>query len=139
MLVARDGLATLADTVDEVMGSSSSDRPTLVALDDVDEALEGRHGDEVELQLARLLDAAHDAPIRLAIAGDADGLLRCYRDVVTRLRAGRCGVLLGADPDTHAALLHTAMGSRSDLPLVPGRGWLVTHGHARAVQVALTD
>lgn len=139
VLVARDGLATLADTVDEALGSASSGAPTLVALDDVDEALEGRHGDEVELQLARLLESAHDAPIRLVVAGDADGLLRCYRDVVTRLRAGRCGLLLGTDPETHSALLHTVLRSRSDLPVVPGRGWLVTHGHARAVQVAVAD
>jgi S-DNA-T family DNA segregation ATPase FtsK/SpoIIIE len=139
VLVARDGLEELAGTVDEVLGVASAGRPTLLALDDVDEALEGRHGEEVELQLARLLDAAHDAPVRLAIAGDADGMLRCYRDVVTRLRAGRCGVLLGADPDTHSALLHTALRSRSDLPVAPGRGWLVTHGHARAVQLALPD
>lgn len=140
----RSGLALVARTVDEVdqavaqvLDAGAEGRPCLLAIDDVTDLLDGNHGDLVERRLHDLLERAEQQQVRLVLAGDVDTLLRCYHDAVTRVRAGRTGLLLDVDPDLHGDLLHTTIERRSDLPRRAGRGWCVQDGAARPVQVAV--
>jgi hypothetical protein len=71
------------------------------------------------------------------VAGDATALWQSHSAVIDRLRAGRCGLVLGDDAHDHDALLHTQLARRDDLQLSAGRGWLVWRGVARLVQVAV--
>jgi hypothetical protein len=65
--------------------------------------------------------------------------MRCYDDVVIRLRSLRHGVLLAVDPEVHGALLHAEVVPRPELPRGPGRGWLVTPDGARPIVAAQPD
>jgi hypothetical protein len=86
--------------------------------------------------LLEVLQLEAEVPLRLAIGGEVDAMLRCYSDVVVRVRSGRTGVLLQVERDLHAGLLHAALPVRDELPECPGRGWLVAPGRASVVQVA---
>ena len=129
--------ASIDTVVDRAVSVASGGTPSIVAIDDLPELLDSHLGPVVSSALARVLEAAHRSPVRLVVAGEIDALLRCYDEGLTRLRSGRTGVLLGCDPDLHATLLHTEVRRCDELEPAPGRGWLVSPGSARAVQVAL--
>ena len=108
--------------------------PTLVALDDIDEWIDEPEVDEL---LGAVIRLARRHPVRLAVAGEAWRLQRCFSDPINRLRSARQGVLLGADAAEYGELLHAQLRRRDDIPAAPGRGWLVADGEAVATQLAL--
>ena len=111
--------------------------PTLVCVDDVNDVLDAPDGDQIERMLEQLVATGRSAPVRVVLAGENDAMGRAFSDLVTRVRAGRTGVLLCPDPDVHGSLLHTELPRRAELPMCPGRGWMVSGGVARAVQIAI--
>lgn len=124
--------ATLA-----ALTAASDRRARVLAIDDLPSLLDGPDGHEVATALAQVLAAGRRVPLRLVVGGEVDAMAQCFCDAVSALRRGRTGLLLGGDPDLHAALWHAQLPHRSDLPPAPGRGWLLGPGLARRVQVAL--
>ncbi|MFN7151400.1 MAG: hypothetical protein ACK4V6_18220 [Microthrixaceae bacterium] len=110
----------------------------VLAVDDLPDLLDGPDADRVSSLLGEVVRAGRALPLRLVVAGDPDALLRCYSDVVTTLRSGRTGLVLGDGAAAHAHLLHAEPPPRSDLPSAPGRGWLLGPGALRPVQVAVS-
>ena len=119
------------DVVERAVGEP--ERRFLLVMDGLD-----RHGDDSEVgaTLAALCDDLRSSNLRLVAAGDPLGLLRCYSETVTRLRAMRTGLLLGADAHDIGDVLHHDLRRRDDIPAAPGRGWLCHNGRASVVQVA---
>lgn len=123
--------AVVRDVVERAVGEP--ERRFLLVMDGLD-----RHGDDSEVgaTLAALCDDLRSSNLRLVAAGDPLGLLRCYSETVTRLRAMRTGLLLGADAHDIGDVLHHDLRRRDDIPAAPGRGWLCHNGRASVVQVA---
>ncbi len=136
-LVGRGDADDLGTAVRWAIATAAAGRPSLLALDDAADVLDGPEGDGAAALLAELVDAARDHPVRLVLGGEVDALARCYHDVLASVRRGRTGVLLGGDPELHGALWHAALPTRSDLPAAPGRGWLLGPSVASRVQVAV--
>ena len=136
VLVRDDDPAVLGRAVDRAIDRAASGSSALLVVDEVSFALDGPDGDEFAAQLDRAATAARGLDIRLVIGGEVDSLLRCYHDVVGRIRRGRTGVMLGGDPDLHAALWHATVAPSADLPPAAGRGWLLGPGAASRVQIA---
>jgi S-DNA-T family DNA segregation ATPase FtsK/SpoIIIE len=139
VVAARGGCAPLGSAVFATLERGRSGRAGVLAIDDLPELLDGPDADQVSTWLAELVRAGRELPVRLVVSGDPDALLRCYSDVVTTVRAGRTGLVLGEDAATHAHVLHATPPPRSDLPPAPGRGWLLAPGDARPVQVAVAE
>lgn len=135
-LVRDDDAATLGSAVDRAIDRAGRGSAALVVVDEVSFALDGPDGDEFAAELDRAVTAARCLDLRLVLGGEVDSLLRCYHDVVGRIRRGRTGVMLGGDPEMHAALWHASVMPSSDLPPSAGRGWLLQPGAASRVQVA---
>jgi S-DNA-T family DNA segregation ATPase FtsK/SpoIIIE len=108
--------------------------PAVVLVDDVETWSADR---EAEAALHEVLGLAAEHSVRLVVAGDATALWRSHSEVIDRVRAGRCGLVLGDDAHDHDALLNTQLPRRDDLRLSAGRGWLVRRGAASLVQVAV--
>lgn len=134
---ARSGLAELEQTVRTALARVRAGTSTVVAVDDLPELLDGPDADVASSLLGDVVRAGRELPLRLVVSGDPDALLRCYSEVVTTLRSGRTGLVLGDDAAAHAHLLHAEPPPRSDLPSGPGRGWLLGPGAARPAQVAV--
>ena len=131
--------ASFDDLVDAAIATASGGCPTVLAVDDLPDLLDGPEEALVESRLLEVMDRARSVPIRLVVSGEIDAMSRCYGDLVARLRSGRTGVLLRPDPDLHGGLLHATLSVRDDLPTGPGRGWLVHPTGARPVQMAIVD
>jgi S-DNA-T family DNA segregation ATPase FtsK/SpoIIIE len=129
----RDELATACAAALDAAGAG---RPSLVAVDDVPDLLDGPDGEQAAALLEDLVRAGRDLPVRMVLGGEVDAMARCYHEVVLTVRRGRTGLLLGGDPELHGAVLHAVLQHRSDLPPAPGRGWLLGPGTASRVQVA---
>lgn len=129
--------AAWAELLGAVERDAAAGRRTLLALDRFCELVELPGASVLEDELARLLRSAAGTPLRVVVGGDADGLLRCYSDVATRLRGGRTGLLLQPDPDLHAGLLQASLPRRDELPACAGRGWVLGPGTATPLQVAV--
>ena len=125
------------DVVDSALAAAEQGHPTLLAVDDLPELLDGPDEALLESMLLGVIQRSLTLPIRLVASGEIDAMTRCYGDLMTKLRSGRTGVLLRPDPDLHGGLLHASLSARDDLPPGPGRGWLVGPGTARPVQVAV--
>ena len=123
--------------VEAALIAAEHGRPALLAIDDLPELLDGPDEALLESMLLGVIERSRTLPIRLVASGEIDAMVRCYGDLMTKLRAGRTGVLLRPDPDLHGGLLHATLTARDDLPPGPGRGWLVGPGDARPVQVAV--
>jgi S-DNA-T family DNA segregation ATPase FtsK/SpoIIIE len=134
---ARSGLAALELAVRSTLERARAGAAAVLAVDDVADLLDGPDADRASSLLGEILRAGRELPVRLVVAGDPDALLRCYSDVITSLRSGRTGLVLGDGAATHAHLLHADPPPRSDLPSAPGRGWLLGPGALRPVQVAV--
>ena len=128
---------SLEGVVDAAIASAEQGLPTLLAVDDLPELLDGPDEALLESLLLGVLERSRTLPIRLVASGEIDAMTRCYGDLMTKLRSGRTGVLLRPDPDLHGGLLHATLSARDDLPPGPGRGWLVGPGTARPAQVAV--
>ena len=129
--------SSLEGVVDAALAAAEQGRPTLLAVDDLPELLDGPDEALLESMLLGVSERSRTLPIRLVASGEIDAMTRCYGDLMTKLRSGRTGVLLRPDPDLHGGLLHATLTARDDLPPGPGRGWLVGPGTARPVQVAV--
>ena len=129
--------ADASDALERALNAAVRGEPTLVCVDDIADVTDGGGGDRVERVLDQLVVAGRDAPIRVVLAGDIDAMGRSFGDLFTRVRAGRTGVLLQPDPDLHGSLLHTALPRRSELAVCAGRGWVVSGGILRQVQIAV--
>lgn len=108
----------------------------LLAVDDLPELLAGPDPAEIEDLLTALVRPTPGGTIRVVAGGEADGITRCYGELVRRLRSGRTGILLRPDPDLHPGLLHASLPRHDELRPAPGRGWIVTPDGASAVQLA---
>ena len=128
---------SLEGVVDAALTAAEQGQPTLLAVDDLPELLDGPDEALLESMLLGVIERSRTLPIRLVASGEIDAMTRCYGDLMTKLRSGRTGVLLRPDPDLHGGLLHASLSARDDLPPGPGRGWLVGPGTARPVQVAV--
>ncbi len=137
VLVRSDDPTVLGYAVDAAIARSSGGRPALLVVDEASFALEGPDCDEFASHLERAVTASRGLDLRLVIGGEVDSLSRSYHDVISRIRRGRTGVMLGGDPDVHGVLWHATLRPSSDLPAAPGRGWLLGPGTASRVQVAL--
>lgn len=105
-----------------------------VVIDDLPSLLDhAEHGRDCAAALGEVITGG---TARIIAGGEIDALLRCYDDVVTRLRSLRHGVLLHVDPDVHATLLHADIAPRPELPVGPTHGWLVEPDRVRAVMAA---
>ncbi len=135
-LVRDDEPAALGRAVDRAIARADRGSSALVVVDEVSFALDGPDGEVFAAELDRAVTAARCLDLRLVIGGEVDSLLRCYHDVVGRIRRERTGVMLGGDPELHAALWHATVTPSSDLPPAAGRGWLLGPGAASRVQVA---
>jgi len=138
-----DVVAALADGPTTVIRGSDGDDTTAtriraatgtLVVDDLPDLLNHRdHGAACADALGELLAAG---ALRIVAGGEVDAFLRCYDDVVTRLRSLRHGVLLAVDPEVHGALVHADIRARPDLPTGPGRGWMVSAEGTRSVLAA---
>jgi S-DNA-T family DNA segregation ATPase FtsK/SpoIIIE len=136
-VVVRPGeTAALEGRLTDALAAARQGHEQLVVVHDLVHLLEARDGEAVAAALEVVARAGRDAPVRLVVGGELDGLTRSYHDLVAILRRGRTGLLLGADPDQHATLWHTSAPPRSDLPPAPGRGWLIQAASVQPVQVA---
>jgi S-DNA-T family DNA segregation ATPase FtsK/SpoIIIE len=88
--------------------------------------------DDRDGRLAALLEAG----ARVAAAGRADGLRGQFGHWTRAVRASRVGLLLHPDTDLDGELLGVRLPRRADVPLRPGRGYLVEAGRPALVQVA---
>jgi S-DNA-T family DNA segregation ATPase FtsK/SpoIIIE len=135
---ARSGTAELELAVRTALAQVHAGTCSVLAVDDLPDLLDGPDADVASSLLGEVVRAGRELPLRLVVSGDPDALLRCYSDVVTALRSGRTGLVLGDGAAAHAHLLHAEPPPRSDLPPAPGRGWLLGPGAARPVQVAVS-
>jgi S-DNA-T family DNA segregation ATPase FtsK/SpoIIIE len=138
-LLVRPAPDELGAAVATAVDAAGAGRPSLVAVDDVPDLLDGPDAERVAALFGDLVRAGRDHPVRLVLGGEVDAMARCYHEVVATVRRGRTGVLLGGDPELHGVLLHASLQQRSDLPSAPGRGWVLGPGTARRVQVAVAD
>ncbi len=109
----------------------------LIAIDGFPELAEQAGAPVLEHDLLRVVAAGAASSVRIAIGGEADAMVRCYSDVLTRIRSGRTGLLLQPDPDVHPAIFRTSLPARDELPSCPGRGWALGPGTATPLQVAV--
>ena len=109
--------------------------PLLVLLDDAERWCADPAADAL---VEEVLRADRTRALRVVMAGDPGVLWRSGSTALERLRAGRCGVLLGDAVQDHEMLLHTRLPLREDLAASAGRGWLVRRGVPTLVQIALT-
>ena len=117
-------------------GGTAATVPTIVAVDDLPELLDGPDGVAIDAVLDRLLRMGPDVPLRVVATAEADAASRCYADSFRRLRSTRTGLLLRPDPDLHPPLLHTSLPLHDELVPTAGRGWLVDPDGVVAVQLA---
>lgn len=115
----------------------AEDAVVLLAVDDLPELLCDPRGAELERLLLEAIEVGRRRPLRVVVAGEVDAMLRSYGDLLTRLRSGRTGVLLGDDPESHGTLLHASLARRDELERCAGRGWLLGPASAAMVQVAV--
>ena len=101
-LIALDLLAQADKQPDGMAGLPPEARAEL--LDDVRAQIE-----ELTTLIGDLVELARDHPLRIVVGGEIDAMARCYSELLTRLRAGRTGVLLCPDADLHGALLHATL------------------------------
>lgn len=111
-------------------------RPRTLLVDDLPRLLDAPGAGAVEELLDLVVRLPLDAAVRVVAAADAEALLRCYSDVVRRLRSDRSGILLRPDPDLHPGLLGADLPLHDELDPAPGRGWVVTPEDAVPVQLA---
>ena len=76
----------------------------------------------------------HD--LHVVAAGRADVLRTLYGHWTQTVRRSKLGILLKPNADLDGDLLGTMLPRRETVPARPGRGYLVSNGEARLVQVA---
>ncbi|HTO01890.1 MAG TPA: FtsK/SpoIIIE domain-containing protein, partial [Microthrixaceae bacterium] len=110
--------------------------PTLLAVDDLPDLLEGPFELAIESGLAALMTVAEQAPLRLVLSGEIEAMTRSFSGTLTRVRAGRTAILIQPDPDVHGSIAHCDIPRRDELRSVPGRGWLICDSKTLPVQLA---
>lgn len=134
-VLGRADAESLPELAEQVLAEATPGAHRMVLLDDLHELLE--HPDPaVAGAVERLLVASRGRPLRVVAGGEVEALSRCYHEAMSLLKRGRTGILLGDGADLHASMWHADPPPRSDLPPAPGRGWLLSPGAARPVQVA---
>ncbi|MDH3754720.1 MAG: FtsK/SpoIIIE domain-containing protein [Acidimicrobiia bacterium] len=103
-------------------------RPYVLLIDDAESFDDGLG------QIAALVAEAVPG-FHIVAAGRTDRLQSAYGHWTTALRASRCGVLLCPEL-LDGDLLGVQLPVRSDVPALPGRGWLVSAGNRQICQLA---
>lgn len=111
---------------------SGPNRPPAVLVDDVDLLPEGRLLAVVERLLA---DARRGGPI-VALAAATDAAAVAFRGPLSLARRARTGLLLWPGDAHDGEVLGLRLPRRRPGAEPPGRGWLVTAGQGRRVQLA---
>ena len=89
--------------------------------------------------LEAVLRGTRERPLRVIAAGESRALQRAYGGWLTELRRQERGLLLDPDHDIDGDLLGVRLPRRDDRVVPPGRGYLVTDGSPRLVQVATDE
>ena len=123
--------------------TTAGERPTIVLLDDLEEASEPLRESLAELAdrllstaAARGLDAGRSPGIALAVSADVETMAGGFRGLPASVRRGGAGILL-CPGRTDARDVFGVRHSPRQLARLPGRGLLVRHGRACRVQTAV--
>ncbi len=119
----------VAEVVAVIMGRGL--RPAILLVDDADTI------DDASGLLTDLLagSGTDDGGFHAVVAGRTDRLLGSYGHWTTTVRSSRTGVLLCPEI-LDGDLFALQLPPRTELPPLPGRGWLVTAGSRQVCQVA---
>jgi S-DNA-T family DNA segregation ATPase FtsK/SpoIIIE len=130
-LLASASSSTDVDAVlDAVESSARAGRPVVLAMDDAEGlALPGTVGDRLD----GLLRTARDNGLRSVVAGRAADWPRLFDGWARYLTSLRTVLLLAPTPDSAVAL--DIRLPQTVVPMVPGRGFLVSGGRAEVLQV----
>jgi len=116
-----------ATSHDELVGGS----PTTVFIDDGDELLDILAADALQ----RTMKWGRDHDVRFVVAVETHAAQRAFGGWIAEIRKDKQGVLLEPDVEVDGDLLSVRLPRRK-IAYPPGRGYLVTRGDVRLIQVA---
>lgn len=124
-----DAAGSVGDLAAVLRAASRDVRPWLVVVDDAPLV------DDADGLLSALLREGRDG-LHVVAGGRSDDLRGAFASWTRLVRQARTGLLLQPDPVADGELLGVRLPRRLPVALGPGRGFLVTAGSARLVQVA---
>ncbi|MDQ3934617.1 MAG: FtsK/SpoIIIE domain-containing protein [Actinomycetota bacterium] len=111
----------------------TTDRPLLVVVDDAAEL----EGSRAATALETVVRRGRDVGVRVLCAVEVQAARVAYAGWLRELRKESHGLLLQPDLDLDGDVFGARLPRRTDVPLVPGRGYLIAPGGPALVQVAL--
>ncbi len=135
-LLSEPSVALASSEVEEIVAAMTRRRaqPIVLLVDDADTI------DDASGALTRLLgdSGADDGCFHAVVAGRTDRLLGSYGHWSSAVRSSRTGVLLCPEI-LDGDLFALQLPPRTELPALPGRGWLVSHGSRQVCHMATGD